>query len=629
MAQALSISLALQPALFHSTPSSSTSACISGAHTPSPSSILHLSRKSSSLSLSASFPRSSSEPSLFLPRFRSRAGATAATFIAPTTSSNTSTTDLHVRAETLATRASHRSPLSSCTSGEHLNNNNDNNNNATNSIIADSHAPESTFVLDTIELSAPSSGISSSLALSSLSTSSSSPTRSSSSLRRHSHSEVFAHSASHSEPIPPSPHQPYTQAADPSSVLRKVYTRVKHIVEKQPNKQQLEKTMTDYWHSFAAPQPRDLEEHLPSTDIFIPSSVVSTSSTISTPSASTSSSSQKTIVETGSLLKSSVRSASEQGLLLAQRSKTSLNRLLDTVLDNATTLAESSSANCAYSDSEDKPSLPTATPAPRTAPSQPRQPARAKFFVCDSDEESEDEEKEEEEAYFFPRRSEDNFGDCEDSGTDEAEAEEEGPVMRAPTTNTSSLQSVPGMVRRQSLLSDLFMAEKQREQFQQPSKPIRPSMARTCSTYSSRCPSAANSDSETTFSRMAPVPEVYQDRGHHRHHQHYPHNTNLDAENEIQEPEKSKSPLIRTKRVFKNLDELASLSTSPTYNISSPSSASSTSSIVSTSTALAAWTRSHQVQVQIQSLVVQSTSSAQRALLSASATLTDVLFRTK
>lgn len=385
--------------------------------------------------------------------------------------------------------------------------------------------------------------------------------------------------------------------------------------------------MTDYWHSFAAPQPRDLEEHLPSTDILIPSSVVSTPSTISTSSASTSSSSQKTIIETGSLLKSSVRSASEQGLLLAQRSKTSLNRLLDTVLDNATTLAESSSANCAYSDSEDKPSLPTATPTPRTAPSQPRQPARAKFFVCDSDEESEEEE--EEEAYFFPRRSEDNFGDCEDSGTDEAEAQEEGPVMRAPSTNASSFQSASGMVRRQSLLSDLFMAEKQREQIQQPSKPIRPSMVRTCSTYSSRCPSAANSDGESTFSRMAPVPEVYQDRGHHRHHQHYPHHTNLDAENEIQEPEKFKSPLTRTKRVFKNLDELASLSTSSTCNISPPSSASSTSSIASTSTALAAWTRSHQVQVQIQSLVVQSTSSAQRALLSASATLTDVLFRTK
>lgn len=386
--------------------------------------------------------------------------------------------------------------------------------------------------------------------------------------------------------------------------------------------------MTDYWHSFAAPQPRDLEEHLPSVDIFIPSSVVSTSSTIPTSSAPTSCSS-RTIVETGSLLKSSVRSASEQGLLLAQRSKTSLNRLLDTVLDNATTLAESSSANCAYSDSEDKPSLPTATPALRTAPSQPRQPARAKFFVCDSDEESDDEEEEEEEAYFFPRRSEDNFGDCEDSGTDEAETEEEG----LPTTNTSSLQSAPGTVRRQSLLSDLFMAEKQREQFQQPSKPIRPSMARTCSTYSSRCPSAANSDGESTFSRMTPVPEVYQDRGHHHHHQHYPHHTSLDAEDKIQEPEKPKSPLVRTKRVFKNLDELASLSMSPTCNISSPSSASPTSSIASTSTspatALAAWTRSHQVQVQIQSLVVQSSSSAQRALLSASATLTDVLFRTK
>lgn len=403
------------------------------------------------------------------------------------------------------------------------------------------------------------------------------------------------------------------------------YTRVKQTIVENPNTQQLEKTMTDYWHSFSAPpQLRDLEEHIPA-DITLTSSVVSTLSPIST--STSSSSSQRTIVETGSLLKSSVRSASEQGLLLAQRSKTSLNRLLDTVMDNATTLAESSSANCAYSDSEDKPSLlieSTPTPA-RISPSS-RQPSRAKFFVCDSDEE----EDEEEEEFLFPRRSEDNFGDFEDSGTDEAETEEneESLVMRAP--NTTSPKPAPGIVRRQSLLSDLFLAEKQREQLH-PSKSIQPSLARTSSTYSSRCPSAANSDGESTFSRMAPLPEDHQDHGqhHHRRHHHHPHRINLDAGSEIQEPEKPKSPLVRTKRVFKNLDELASLSTtSPTCNISSPSS-SSPSSPSSSPTALAAWTRSHQVQVQIQSLVVQSTSSAQRALLSASATLTDVLFRTK
>ncbi|KAG0037517.1 hypothetical protein BGZ82_002382 [Podila clonocystis] len=390
--------------------------------------------------------------------------------------------------------------------------------------------------------------------------------------------------------------------------------------------------MTDYWHSFSAPpQPRDLEEHLP-TDISHSSSVVSTPSPIST--STSSSSSQRTIVETGSLLKSSVWSASEQSLLLAQRSKTSLNRLLDTVMDNATTLAESSSANCAYSDSEDKPSLlKGSAPTPTRISPSSCQPSRAKFFVCDSDEE----EDEEEEEFFFPRRSEDNFGDFEDSGTDEAETEEEeeGFVMRAP--NTPSPKPAPGMVRRQSLLSDLFLAEKQREQLH-PSKSIRPSLARTSSTYSSRCPSTANSDGESTFSQMAPVPEDHQDHSQHHHRRHHrPQRINLDAGSEIQEPEEPKSPLVRTKRVFKNLDGLASLSTtSPTCNItssfspSSSSPSSSTPNSTSTSpTALAAWTRSHQVQVQIQSLVVQSTSSAQRALLSASATLTDVLFRTK
>lgn len=207
MSQALSISLALQPALFHSTPSSSSSStCIPGAHAPS-SSILHLSRKSSSLSLSsASFPRSSSEPSLFLPRFRSRAGTTGATFIAPTPTPSPSTTDvLHVRSETSATRASHRSPLSS------HNNNIRSSTIATNITIADSHATESTSVLDSIELSAQASGISSS-------TSCSSPTRSPSSHRRHSHSEVLAHS-SHSEPTPSSPHQSPTLAAGTVSGL--------------------------------------------------------------------------------------------------------------------------------------------------------------------------------------------------------------------------------------------------------------------------------------------------------------------------------------------------------------------------------------------------------------------------
>lgn len=209
MSQALSISLALQPALFHSIPSSSTSStCIPGAHTPS-SSILHLSRKSSSLSLSsASFPRSSSEPSLFLPRFRSRAGTTGATFIAPPATPSSSTTDvLHVRSETSATRACHRSPLSSCSSAEHHNNNTPSTA-ATNSIIIDSRATESS-VLDSIELSAPASGILSS-------TSSSSSTRCSSQ-RRHSHSEVFIHS-SHSEPTP-SPQQPSTHAAGTMSGL--------------------------------------------------------------------------------------------------------------------------------------------------------------------------------------------------------------------------------------------------------------------------------------------------------------------------------------------------------------------------------------------------------------------------
>ncbi|KAF9904453.1 hypothetical protein EC991_002671 [Linnemannia zychae] len=65
--------------------------------------------------------------------------------------------------------------------------------------------------------------------------------------------------------------------------------------------------------------------------------------------------------------------------------------------------------------------------------------------------------------------------------------------------------------------------------------------------------------------------------------------------------------------------------TSPTaYSTAAASAAAAASASAAT---MAGWARS-QVQVQIQSLVVQSTTTAQRAFLTASATLNDVLFRT-
>ncbi|KAF8936342.1 hypothetical protein BGZ58_004298 [Dissophora ornata] len=360
--------------------------------------------------------------------------------------------------------------------------------------------------------------------------------------------------------------------------------------------------------------------------------------------------------------------ATEHGRQFAQRSRTSVNRLLDTVLDNATSLAESNAAHEPYPEEEE-----LRKKQSHTAVKQRQAVSRAKFFVCNESEEDESESEDENENTFAvhhhsPRatlysapmvssgETEEHDGDCEDFDVSEQEdnndAEEEiyfgkkMPIVsnhhRTATTAPSQDQNTGGMERRQSLLSDLLMAEKRKQQQQ------------ACSETS-----APNSDGEMTIARMAiPMPHIY---------------PLAQQRNSSREPAFSettpRSSLVRTKKVYKNLAELAKTSpvtrvapitsatpvapvitvtpsapqrensplktcntaVSTTHSTASLSSASSptTTCTLSASPILSTtgWTRS-QVQVQIQSLVTQSTTTAQRALLTASATLTDVLFRT-
>ncbi|KAF9348709.1 hypothetical protein BGX26_012887 [Mortierella sp. AD094] len=200
------------------------------------------------------------------------------------------------------------------------------------------------------------------------------------------------------------------------------------------------------------------------------------------------------------------------------RSKTSLNKLLDSVMDNATALTESNSRQMYHHSSDDShipldnsPSTkasrtsatpPTSTVLPAKRPSTTRNhSSKATFFVCEDDsEEEEDEEEEEEEEdedeededeedeleqenqhfkapHFIKVRSSMEFIDyChgdfqafeqlgEDEDIDKDDYFGKTALLKhhqAPihTSVSTLLSDTPGMGRRQSLLSDLFMAEK-------------------------------------------------------------------------------------------------------------------------------------------------------------------------
>ncbi|KAF9401566.1 hypothetical protein BGX21_001296 [Mortierella sp. AD011] len=284
-------------------------------------------------------------------------------------------------------------------------------------------------------------------------------------------------------------------------------------------------------------------------------------------------------------------------------------------------------------------------------------------------------------------------GDCEDYDQHDIDDDDEDffgkkmPIFSSPKhqsrgsdiSSFSSKTSHPTynalMGRRQSLLSDLLLAEKQQKSQQGSFK------------FASRCPSASNSDGETAAVHMVvnPMSQGYHAAPQQQHHRRESFKERCDinhfnSHNNVSTvSDRTVSPLVRTKKVYKNLAELANTTRAPNHSessaslsvssspSSSPSSKSSPSpksllsspcaakttaakaattttkterpSIVSTnsfsscilskspSVPTNGWTRT-QVQVQIQSLVAQSTSTAQRALLNASTTLTDVLFRT-
>jgi hypothetical protein len=336
-----------------------------------------------------------------------------------------------------------------------------------------------------------------------------------------------------------------------------------------------------------------------------------------------------------------VRSAGERGRHLAQRSRSSLNRFIGVVVEATSglsgghsdpTLQESypdqSSELTAHGGSvsyDRRHELPVCTPSmptPQTlaisnTPPSPRKRAqtppisrqlstRAKFFVCeDSDDESDDEFAPQYPASrqlvpTMPSKGEHlEYADREASSSDHNEDEaEEGIFEKKSVLPHGALHlsrdDHPDMGRRQSLLSDLFMAEKMRTSQQRTFESTTTAKPRSngyrhmsASKPLSRCHSAANSDGESSHVGMAPTPELYPTISpthpfiqhtppttpyvHLHHNRHfYTHHEEIQAHQDTtdhgfyihQHPKVPTSGLTRTKKsMFKNLDELAMAST--------------------------------------------------------------------
>ncbi|KAG0343215.1 hypothetical protein BG005_002538, partial [Podila minutissima] len=316
----------------------------------------------------------------------------------------------------------------------------------------------------------------------------------------------------------------------------------------------------------------------------------------------------------------------ERGRHLAQRSRSSLNRFLGAVVEATSALSSGLSGptsqesygnyqnirQLAHGGSEpyDRQCAPMCTPSAPTPPqppqtltisnTRPSQPsrqlsARAKFFVCeeDSDDESDD-DVEPPQYHVAPHQlvptvpykddhpEHPEYADCEASSCDQEQDEaEEGIFEKKPVIPQSALHpsrdNHPDMGRRQSLLSDLFMAEKMRASQQRASesttgaKHSRPNGHRhmSASKSLSRCHSTANSDDESSQVGVAPTPELYPTTPAYVHHlpnrHYYTHHEAIQAQDmevdhglHIHHPKMPKSGLTRTKKsMFKNLDELA------------------------------------------------------------------------
>ncbi|KAF9999531.1 hypothetical protein BGZ65_005132, partial [Modicella reniformis] len=223
---------------------------------------------------------------------------------------------------------------------------------------------------------------------------------------------------------------------------------------------------------------------------------------------------------TPSVLSSSlqtVRYASEQGRRLAHRSRTSFNRLLDCVIDNATAFAESGSWHSRYSDIDHRVPFAIHSPVDTSCRSQTpshEQGPKPKFFVCEDD--SEDEEDDQPDwvssSFRIPGVAPNNITDRQDSDCEDGDHDNQDKIK---DTDDDALfnqyrpfprlsHQAPSVGRRHSLLSDLLLAEKllttQRAAPRRPTDSTAPSW--TPSNTSSRCPSSANSDGELSHSSL-------------------------------------------------------------------------------------------------------------------------------
>ncbi|KAF9180633.1 hypothetical protein BGZ51_002547 [Haplosporangium sp. Z 767] len=273
----------------------------------------------------------------------------------------------------------------------------------------------------------------------------------------------------------------------------------------------------------------------------------------------------------------------ERSRLMTQRSKTSLNRLLNTVMDNATALSVPGSRCHRYAE-EDGPCPPSTSPSAHSPKSPPRRALpvirisrRAEFFVPDDDSDLDSEGTLEDPLAnsvtkriltpmdrVTPAQHDNDSEDSDQHGSNDEEDDQSGEFLTINQQDRHKPLAHPaGSVRRPSLLSELFMAEKL-QTTQRKTIPKSTTDSMLSSTKSSRCPSAVNSDGEDShsslvprsyllaphsFERQSPQSNQHRQRLHPFSEQHLVCTASRD--------EHLKSPLVRSKKsVFKKLDEL-------------------------------------------------------------------------
>ncbi|KAG0302823.1 hypothetical protein BGZ98_007197 [Dissophora globulifera] len=237
----------------------------------------------------------------------------------------------------------------------------------------------------------------------------------------------------------------------------------------------------------------------------------------------------------------SVRYAGGRGIRLAQQSRASLHRLLDSVIDNATALTE---ARHLHSPDRASPRLHTRphrsmlpaathlTPTNQsdrpTMASRRRSIAKAKFFVCeeDSDEDDYDDDDDDDDRLNdaeavrtdrpIARLNQAITGNYSTSQSDDSSSSDDRdnfyqrPLYGTPTRHQALKMSTSGLARRHSLLSDLFLAEKLSAaksptiaggaaSTSKRGPPSTMTTTTTTSTLSSCCPSTGNSDEELSY----------------------------------------------------------------------------------------------------------------------------------